>query len=256
MKVASLMKLMMNLKLKRPDYGVDAPGVIRIIILATIINIGAGECLLTYENHIAVIFANILLFIGRINIVQIIFGILYVKIGKFKHRDRMLSLITWKGNEHVLDVGTGRGLLMIGAAKRLTTGKSVGIDIWKQSDLKNNSYEKAMQNAILEGVADKVDIKNADVQQMPFRTGEFDAVLTNLCIHNISNKAGRVKACKEIARVLKPGGTVIISDIRYSNMYVAALNDEALKILWKRTFILKTFFIPLTVIKAIKENTI
>jgi len=34
------------------------------------------------------------------------------------------SLVSWQGNETVLDVGTGRGLLMIGAAKKLTTGKA------------------------------------------------------------------------------------------------------------------------------------
>ena len=43
-------------------------------------------------------------------------------------------MIPWRGNETVLDVGTGRGLLMIGAARRLTTGISVGIDIWSAKD--------------------------------------------------------------------------------------------------------------------------
>jgi arsenite methyltransferase len=37
--------------------------------------------------------------------------------------------------ENVLDVGTGQGLLMNGAAKHLTTGKSIGIDIWISKDL-------------------------------------------------------------------------------------------------------------------------
>jgi arsenite methyltransferase len=38
---------------------------------------------------------------------------------KLNIRDRMLDMIHWKGNETVLDTGTGRGLLAIGAAKRL-----------------------------------------------------------------------------------------------------------------------------------------
>jgi arsenite methyltransferase len=33
--------------------------------------------------------------------------ILYAKVGKFRHRDRMLARVTWTGNETVLDVGTG-----------------------------------------------------------------------------------------------------------------------------------------------------
>ena len=68
--------------------------------------------------------------------------ILYSKFGKFRHRDRMLKMVNWKGDEIVLDVGTGRGLMMIGAARKLTSGKSVGIDIWSKKDLSGNSMEK------------------------------------------------------------------------------------------------------------------
>lgn len=59
--------------------------------------------------------------------------IYYAKAGKFRCRDRILNFIDWKGQEAVLDVGTGRGLLLIGAAKR-TTGRAVGIDLWSQED--------------------------------------------------------------------------------------------------------------------------
>ena len=45
--------------------------------------------------------------------------LLYVKVGKFRHRDFMLSLHPWRGDEQVLDVGCGRGLLLAGAAKRI-----------------------------------------------------------------------------------------------------------------------------------------
>jgi len=38
----------------------------------------------------------------------------------------------------VLDVGCGRGLLLIGAARRLTTGKAVGVDIWQAEDRVGN----------------------------------------------------------------------------------------------------------------------
>jgi arsenite methyltransferase len=44
----------------------------------------------------------------------------------------------------------------LGAAKRLTNGKSVGIGIWSKTDLSNNTYEAAMRNAELEGVKDKI----------------------------------------------------------------------------------------------------
>ena len=48
--------------------------------------------------------------------------------GKFRHRERLLAKVNWRGDEQVLDVGTGRGLLLIGVAKRLTTGHATGIE--------------------------------------------------------------------------------------------------------------------------------
>jgi cyclopropane fatty-acyl-phospholipid synthase-like methyltransferase len=60
--------------------------------------------------------------------------LLYARWGKFRHRDRMLNMVSWRGGEQVLDVGTGRGLLLIGAARRLSTGKSTGIDVWSAKD--------------------------------------------------------------------------------------------------------------------------
>ena len=47
---------------------------------------------------------------------------------------------------------------------------------------------------------------------MKFADGTFDVVLSNQVIHNIPTREGWDKACREIARVLKPGGVAIISD--------------------------------------------
>src|SRR5439155_13457454 len=51
---------------------------------------------------------------------------------KFRERDWLLDMLSIQGNERILDVGCGRGLLLIGAAKRLNSihgGKAIGIDI-------------------------------------------------------------------------------------------------------------------------------
>ena len=155
--------------------------------------------------------------------------LLYSLAGKFRHRDRMLKMIEWKGNETVLDVGTGRGLLMIGAAKNLTTGKSVGIDIWKAEDLSKNKMENTILNAELEGVRDKIEVKNDDATKMSFPDETFDVVMSNLCIHNIYSLDGRRKACSEIVRVLKKGGTGIISDYRHMKEYKKNFEKAGLK---------------------------
>ena len=145
--------------------------------------------------------------------------LIYSLHGKFRHRDRMLNIYNWKGDEQVLDIGTGKGLLMIGAAKRLTTGKATGIDIWNEQDLSGNKIENALKNAAIEGVENKIEVKNENVMLMSFADNSFDVIVSNLCLHNIYNKDDRETACKEIARVLKKGGTTIISDFRHVKNY-------------------------------------
>lgn len=204
---------------KKLSYGIDAPKVIRNLFLA-----GAFLFILPF------IFPSITL--GKVSIdiswfiwpgINFMIGgmlmIIYAFIGKYFHRDRMLDLIDWRGDEQVLDIGTGKGLMMIGAAKKLTTGFSTGIDIWNAEDLSGNNLESALNNAKLEGVGDKIVIKNENAMDMSFTNDFFDIILTNLCLHNIYDKAGRHTACLEIARVLKAGGTAIISDFRHVKEY-------------------------------------
>src|SRR5437660_1447109 len=80
--------------------------------------------------------------------------------------------------EAVLDVGCGRGLLLNAAARRLTTGKAVGVDLWQNADLSNNRPEATLENARLEGVADRVQVKDGDARQLPFADAVFDVVVS------------------------------------------------------------------------------
>jgi cyclopropane fatty-acyl-phospholipid synthase-like methyltransferase len=52
------------------------------------------------------------------------------KIGKIRETKRILGVYDWSGDEKVLDVGCGRGLMLIAVAKRLTKGKAFRVDIW------------------------------------------------------------------------------------------------------------------------------
>ena len=150
----------------------------------------------------------------------IVLMVAYVKVGKFSHRNRMLNMLSWSGYELVLDIGTGHGLLMIGAAKRLIDGKSFGIDIWNPEDLSDNTYDAAMENAKLEGVEERVEIIRAMPARFHFLDNSFDYIVSNLCLHNIPDQQNkRAAACREIMRVLKPGGTALISDFMYTKEY-------------------------------------
>ncbi|HEY4197331.1 MAG TPA: class I SAM-dependent methyltransferase [Mucilaginibacter sp.] len=204
---------------QRVSYGVDAPGVIRNLFIA------AAACFIVPLFIPQIKFGNVVIDITWLFWSGLYFSLspslmlIYSLYGKFKHRDRMLDLISWKGDEQVLDIGTGKGLLMIGAAHKLTTGKSIGIDIWNNEDLSGNTIENALKNAGIEGVRNKISIENENAMHMSFADNSFDVVLSNLCLHNIYNKEGRNKACVEIGRVLKIGGTAVISDFRHVKEY-------------------------------------
>src|SRR5262245_30089709 len=103
------------------------------------------------------------------------------KISKLHEREWLLDLIPWRGDETVLDVGCGLGLMLLGAAKRLTTGTASGIDIWRTEDLSGNHPDATLENARREGVADRVTVSTADMRQIPFPDGHFDVIVSNVC---------------------------------------------------------------------------
>jgi arsenite methyltransferase len=202
--------------MQRPQYGIDAPDLVRFffiagavalaIFLGALLSSGFGQ---TLKIIIAVLFgiaATYLLGMGC-------FMIYYSKVAKLKDSERLLNLIQWSGDELVLDVGCGRGLMLVGAAKRLISGKAIGIDLWQQQDQANNSTAATLSNAAIEGVAERIEVKTADMRQLPFSENYFDVVISNWAIHNIEIEADRQKALDEIVRVLKPNGMIVLSDI-------------------------------------------
>lgn len=234
-----------------PDYGIDAPYQGIIISVAVAVALIAAVLLRVYGGAAAKQISNIIFSFSATGIIVLGLIFMYVRKEKFRHRDKMLNMLTWKGNETVLDIGTGLGLLMIGAAKRLSTGKSIGIDIWNKKDLSNNSSAAAMTNAKLEEVKDRITILNADAQDMPLADNTFDYVLSNLCIHNIPSKQGREKACKEIVRVLKPGGIALISDFKNTKEYSAEFAKHGLET--HRTYSFLIAPLMLHIVKAVKK---
>ena len=117
--------------------------------------------------------------------------------------ERLLNNFGFKGDEQVLDIGCGRGAVLLLAAKHLTSGKAVGIDLWKREDQSGNSINATEHNAIVEGVADRVELKTGDMTAMPFPDESFDLVLSNMAIHNVRGDM-RNKAIDEAIRVLRP----------------------------------------------------
>lgn len=215
----------------KPDYGIDAPNVIRNLLIAgvvcAVLALAVGSVTVA---HITLGFYPGFLYTAAGFIIPGVLMLIYAKVGKYRHRDRILVKVQWTGAETVLDVGAGRGLLLIGAAERLTTGHATGIDIWNAEDLSGNGPKALLKNIALEGVGGKTAVKSDDARKMSFSDKSFDVVVSNLCLHNIYEKPGRAKACGEIARVLKPRGVAVVSDFRHMREYAAAFSAAGLAV--------------------------
>jgi arsenite methyltransferase len=209
----------------KPDYGVDAPGVMRnlfmfgslCVLLAMFTPRVWHLGKLQFQLHYA------LAWTGGFLLLEGCLFLLYVKVGKFRHRDKLLAIVNLRGSERVLDVGCGRGLLLAGAARRLSNGTATGIDIWSNVDMGGNSEEATRHNLELEGIARKCTLVSAGAQAMPFADGSFDVIVSNLCLHNIYDKPTRAKAVEQIARVLRPGGLAVLSDYKRTTEYAGVL---------------------------------
>lgn len=139
--------------------------------------------------------------------------------GKFQVWADILFHLELRGDEHLLDLGCGRGAVLLMAARLLEKGKATGIDLWKEAEQSGNALEVTERNAQREGVAERVDLHTADMQHLPFSDNSFDLVVSSMAIHNIPIASGRRQAIHEAVRVLKPGGTLVIVDFRETQHY-------------------------------------
>ncbi|WIM90455.1 class I SAM-dependent methyltransferase [Candidatus Mycobacterium wuenschmannii] len=147
------------------------------------------------------------------------------KKGKFQVWQRILDELVLEGDEKVLDMGCGRGAVLLAVAKRLPNGRAVGVDIW-QADQTGNSSEATLANAEIEGVKDRIELHTGDMTVLPFDDNSFDAIVSSLAIHNIPGHDGRRKALEEAMRVLKPGGRLAIADLWETQQHADHLRQQ------------------------------
>jgi arsenite methyltransferase len=137
---------------------------------------------------------------------------------------QLLDELGLRGDERVLDVGCGRGAVLMLVARRVPAGRAVGVDVWRRRDLSGNSRAAAERNAAAEGVRDRVEVADADARDLPFAEGSFDVVVSSLAISNIRDAGGRAQALREAVRVLRPGGRLRIVD-EGADRYAAVLQE-------------------------------
>jgi arsenite methyltransferase len=198
---------------RRGSYGIDAPYAPAFIAVVAIA-----------EFALAIITGKIMPLLCGLFILAILgFYLHFTLRGKFLVWAELLDRMGLRGDERILDLGCGRGAVLLMAAQHLTTGRAVGVDLWRSADQSGNSAEATRRNAIAEGVADRVELHTGDMTALPFEDNGFDLIVSSLAIHNISGRVGREKAIDEAVRVLRPGGRLMIADIRGTRHYQAQL---------------------------------
>ena len=198
---------------RRGAYGIDAPyGPAFIAVLAAL------------ELALAISLGKLQTWLAALFILAILGIYLHGTLrGKFVVWAKLLDTLNLRGDERILDMGCGRGAVLLMAAQHLTTGRAVGVDLWRSVDQSGNSPEATQRNAVAEGVADRVELHTEDMTALPFEDNSFDVVVSSLAIHNISGRASREKAIDEAVRVLRPGGRLMIADIRATGLYQTQL---------------------------------
>jgi arsenite methyltransferase len=227
---ASMSDVAPELRRRRGDYGFDgdfrviparwqaviAAAVVAALIALTVRDIATGALVGAVVTGLLAL--GLVLFVGSY--------LRTTRVGKFEVWSRVLGDLRLRGDEQVLDLGCGRGALLLMVAELLPRGRAVGIDLWR-ADQTGNSPEATRRNAEREGVADRVELETGDITRLPFADDSFDLVVSNLVLHNIP-AAGRRAAVDEAVRVLRPGGRLAIADLWATNRHRTRLRELGL----------------------------
>jgi ubiquinone/menaquinone biosynthesis C-methylase UbiE len=209
----------------RARYGVDAP--------PALFGLCCGAGFLIAATVVTVAVAGWLAAIGPavIALYFLVSTSLYLHTtirGKFAVWREILAGLPLRGDEQALDLGCGRGAVLIAVARHLPRGHVTGADLWRSVDQSGNAPERTRANAEAEGVAGRISLDTADMTALPYPDASFDLVVSSMAIHNIHPAPGRFTALDEAVRVLRPGGRLVIADISAARSYRTHLVSRGL----------------------------
>lgn len=105
----------------------------------------------------------------------------------------------------ITDIGCGPGYLLQVIAKELPESTLVGVDISEEM------VERAKANFMSMGYAERIEFKHGSADHLPFGDGTQDFIISTLSLHHWDEPQA---VFKEIYRVLKPDGQMLIYDLR------------------------------------------
>lgn len=115
-----------------------------------------------------------------------------------------LAFSSVKAGQTVVDLGSGAGIDLLLAARKVgPSGKVIGID------MTDEMIAKARENIAASGL-NNIDVRKGLIEELPVESGTVDWVISN-CVINLSPEKERV--FQEVARVLRSGGSMLVSDI-------------------------------------------
>lgn len=197
------------------SYGVDAP---RVPVVSAI----GGVALVLYGilggNGLGVVL-GVLLF-GQAG--------LYLHTanrGRFVLWARILGDAALEGDERVLDVGCGRGLVAVTAARLVPDGQVVALDQWRDQARTGVGPDLARSNAKANGVEDRVDVVTGDPTAIDAKRGSFDLVVSNLPFQLVRDREQRASTLAEMFRVVRPGGRILIVEIQHAKQCKQELTE-------------------------------
>lgn len=116
----------------------------------------------------------------------------------YERLDEIFNTISISSNSNILDVGTGTGV-MLAILKKIvgSSGQIVALDI----------SEEMLLRAKEKNGEESIDYIQGDIAASPFENQSFDVIICNSCFPHFIDKQASIN---EMARILKPGGQVII----------------------------------------------